>query len=145
MLSKLRYCLKCGSLLRYENTKVKLCKTCASKVQFLDTRLYKSTAYNVDDKRKWCYPQEWTRTYREQIRYHYGYKCQVCGIDETQCKIKLHVHHIDYNKYNLNPDNLIPLCHPCHVKTNGNRETQLKWIAFFEPKKIKIANNGEKS
>jgi len=31
------------------------------------------------------------------------------------------VHHIDYNKYNCNENNLILLCNSCHIKSNSNR------------------------
>ncbi|TXH47080.1 MAG: HNH endonuclease, partial [Desulfurellales bacterium] len=42
-----------------------------------------------------------------------------CGTGEG--KRKLQVHHIDYDKKNSHPDNLIALCHSCHMKTNFNR------------------------
>lgn len=38
------------------------------------------------------------------------------------------VHHIDYNKLNCNPNNLITLCKSCHMKTNFNREY---WLDYF--------------
>jgi 5-methylcytosine-specific restriction endonuclease McrA len=63
---------------------------------------------------------------RRVIRERDRYQCQLCGelqSDETFC-----VHHIDYNKENCNPDNLITLCKMCHSKTNSNREI---WIKFF--------------
>jgi len=58
--------------------------------------------------------------------------CCICGLHQdelTGWHKKLSVHHIDYNKYNLNPDNLITLCVSCHSKTNHNRE---KWINHFK-------------
>ena len=67
------------------------------------------------------YPLGWNKTFREQIRYRDGYKCQICGVPEIECKTKLHVHHIDYDKNNLKIENLISLCISCHLKTNGNR------------------------
>ena len=74
------------------------------------------------------YPLGWTRTYKEQIRYRDGYKCQICGCHEVECNRKLHVHHIDYNKKNCNINNLISLCINCHTKTNANRDY---WYAYF--------------
>lgn len=74
------------------------------------------------------YPLGWNKTYKEQIRYRDGYKCQICGIPETECLRKLCVHHIDYNKKNIHPDNLISLCIFCHIKTNCNREY---WKEYF--------------
>ena len=78
------------------------------------------------------YPLGWTKTHKEQIRYRDGYTCQICGVPEAECNIKLHVHHIDYDKKNIALENLISLCNVCHSKTNVNRAY---WIAFFERKK----------
>jgi hypothetical protein len=66
------------------------------------------------------YPNTWTFALREMIRNRDGRKCCICGIGET---VKRHdVHHIDYDKKNTNPHNLITLCVPCHRKTNYKRE-----------------------
>lgn len=77
------------------------------------------------------YPDEWTNSLKDSIRERDKYTCQECGIhqDELNGRFKkLDVHHIDYNKDNLNPDNLITLCKSCHSKTNNNREY---WIEYF--------------
>jgi 5-methylcytosine-specific restriction endonuclease McrA len=74
------------------------------------------------------YPVGWNKTFKEQIRYRDGYKCQLCGTPEAECKTKLHVHHIDYNKRNIDQDNLISLCSKCHVRTNHEREF---WKSYF--------------
>ena len=68
------------------------------------------------------YPLGWTKTYKEQIRYRDGYKCQICDIPEVELCRKLDVHHVDYDKNNLDPINLITLCKSCHVKTNYKRD-----------------------
>ena len=68
------------------------------------------------------YPLGWNVTFKEQIRYRDGYKCQLCGKDEIENKRKLDVHHIDYNKINISLSNLISLCKSCHTRTNCNRE-----------------------
>ena len=65
------------------------------------------------------YSDDWTDELRKFIRKRDGLKCQ-----EPLCEGKnfvLDVHHIDYNKLNCVPNNLITLCHSCHAKTNGNR------------------------
>jgi len=74
------------------------------------------------------YPLGWNKTCKEQIRYRDSYKCQICGCHEVECGRRLDIHHIDYNKNNLNPNNLISLCHSCHIKTNYNRES---WIGYL--------------
>ena len=68
------------------------------------------------------YPLGWTKTFKEQIRYRDKYKCQSCGLPEIESNRKLCVHHIDYNKNNLQEDNLIALCVSCHMKTNYQRK-----------------------
>ena len=78
------------------------------------------------------YPLGWNKTFKEQIRYRDKYKCQLCDVPEIECNRKLHIHHIDYNKNNINPDNLISLCHSCHAKTTGNRKY---WINLFKGEK----------
>jgi len=74
------------------------------------------------------YPLGWTKTHKEQIRFRDGYKCQICGIPEIETGRKLYVHHIDYDKNNIKPDNLIALCLSCHSKTNFNRGY---WLQMF--------------
>ena len=56
-------------------------------------------------------------------------KCQMCGKTELENGRKLSVHHIDYNKLNNDPKNLITLCISCHGKTTTNRDY---WIKFFK-------------
>jgi len=80
------------------------------------------------------YPLGWNKTFKEQIRRRDEYKCQICGRSEVEEIRKLCVHHIDYDKQNIEPENLASLCSSCHTKTNHNREY---WKKFFA---IKRAN-----
>ena len=48
---------------------------------------------------------------------------------EAKMKKRLNIHHIDYDKRNSNPINLITLCSSCHPKTNFGRE---KWKKLFQ-------------
>ena len=67
-----------------------------------------------------------TEELKDQIRLRDHNQCQLC------CKLqqeslddigrKLDVHHIDYDKSNCHPSNLIALCIDCHSPTNVNRE-----------------------
>src|ERR1035437_9470637 len=73
------------------------------------------------------YSLDWTSTLRKSIRERDHYLCRICGVSQGD---NAHdVHHIDYNKKNCNPINLIVLCHPCHSKTNQNRD---KWLKYFK-------------
>lgn len=77
------------------------------------------------------YPIDWNDTLKRAIRERDKYRCQICG--EAQGDTAHHVHHIDYNKKNCNPKNLITLCVKCHRKTGDNRDT---WIVFFGNKEV---------
>lgn len=72
------------------------------------------------------YPVTWSHQLREMIRDRDGRKCQVCLKDEG--RERLSVHHIDYCKSNVDPLNLVSLCHDCHCKTNSNR---FQWLEYF--------------
>lgn len=68
------------------------------------------------------YPLEFNEVLKRQIRERDNYTCQVCG------KYGNCVHHIDYDKTNNKPKNLITLCKSDHINTNNNRAC---WIEFF--------------
>ncbi len=64
------------------------------------------------------YPPGFGKDLKESIRRRDGYACRECG--KTNCQLP--VHHIDYDKDNIDPNNLISLCNSCHTKANFNRE-----------------------
>lgn len=80
------------------------------------------------------YGTEFNKSLKEQIRNRDQYRCQQCFREqdelrtETNRKRKLAVHHIDFNKRNSNPNNLISLCQRCHMQTNFNRDG---WTNYF--------------
>lgn len=69
------------------------------------------------------YTIDWNETLKRSIRERDHYVCQICF------KNGWVVHHIDYDKKNCNPSNLITLCKSCHQKTNFNRNY---WINYFK-------------
>lgn len=73
------------------------------------------------------YSVDWSKTLRRGIRERDKYTCQLCG--DKQEDHSFDVHHIDYNKENCNPENLITLCRKCHGKTSHNREY---WLRYFK-------------
>jgi len=77
------------------------------------------------------HPYAWTfnKELKEEVRRRDGYKCQLCGVPQAECKTSLPVHHIDYDKKNSDPVNLVALCKSCHSKTNKNRK---HWATFFQ-------------
>lgn len=89
-----------------------------------------SGRYLKEDNPNWrgglsseLYTVDWTETLKRSIRERDRYTCQLCGKEPS-----IIVHHIDYNKRNCNPNNLITLCRKCHIKTNFKRNY---WIDLF--------------
>ena len=94
-----------------------------------------------------AYPSGWNRKFKEQIRARDDYICQACNRTQKNNREKLCIHHIDYDKKNIFPINLISLCKRCHAKTAGNRE---EWEYFlsninlnkFKEAMLKLKYNG---
>jgi 5-methylcytosine-specific restriction endonuclease McrA len=76
------------------------------------------------------YPPAWTFRLREMIRERDGRECLMCGAPERGQRHD--VHHQDFDKKNLDPENLKTLCHPCHRKTYGKKYEQ-GWRKIFRP------------
>lgn len=68
------------------------------------------------------YSFDWNEELKMLIRKRDNFTCRLCGIPAGI------VHHIDYDKMNSNPNNLITLCESCHPKTNKDRK---RWFWFF--------------
>ena len=77
------------------------------------------------------YGLEFNDELKEQIRKRDNYQCQECGYFQKDLGYNLSVHHIDYNKKNNDPVNLISLCKNCHRKTGFNRDN---WIDYYKQK-----------
>lgn len=83
------------------------------------------------------YGKDFSPKLKEKIRKRDQYRCQQCFRHEdelrteTNKKYKLNIHHIDYNKKNNNPENLISLCRSCHGQTGFNR---IDWTKYFQDK-----------
>lgn len=86
------------------------------------------------------YGIEFNNKLKEQIRIRDNFRCQQCFRHQDELfrntvagvrKVSLDVHHIDFNKRNNNPNNLISLCANCHGQTQFNRED---WTEYFQDK-----------
>lgn len=73
------------------------------------------------------YPLVFNETLRAKIRKRDKYICQLCQKHQNETGT-LHVHHIDYDKDNNDPANLISLCNECHGQTNFGTD---KWEAHL--------------
>ena len=75
-------------------------------------------------------PIEWCEALKKKIRVRDGFICIKCG------RKGLDIHHIDKDKNNNKEENLITLCHKCHMKfhskfgKNRKREAEY-WQASF--------------
>lgn len=73
------------------------------------------------------YPLAFNKQLRRMIRERDNYNCQLCGKLENG---RTHaVHHIDYNKFNNKPENLIALCLSCNSRVNISRDG---WQMYFK-------------
>jgi hypothetical protein len=121
---------------RLSETKLKISKALKGKIVSDKTKLKLSKINSGPNHPNWQggistfpYPFDWTDTLKESIRQRDNYICQECGIHQDELNHKLDIHHIDYDKDNLNPSNLISLCRSCHIKTNYYRD---KWYEYFQ-------------
>ena len=81
------------------------------------------------------YCQDWTKEYKEFIKERDSYKCL-----NPNCWKKdkvLTVHHIDYNKKNCGPENLITICRSCNSRANTDREWHKAWYQTIMYKRYK--------
>jgi len=85
-------------------------------------------------KAKQKYSKEFNQQMKNYIKKRDGYKCARCEItDEEARKLDmfnrgLQIHHIDYDRNNSLPDNLITLCKTCNSRANGHRNY---WIELY--------------
>jgi len=120
-------------------TRIKQSKSHKGKIASLKTRIKMGESHKGDKCHFWRggisfepYTLDWTETLKRSIRERDNYTCQLCS--ELQSNKAFDVHHIDYNKKNCDPNNLITLCVVCHSTTNSNRSS---WKEFFTDVMIK--------
>jgi len=72
------------------------------------------------------YCQIWSdQEYKESIKERDGYQCLNPLCNHTSKTLSLH--HIDYDKKNCHPNNLITVCISCNSKANTYREWHSEW------------------
>lgn len=78
------------------------------------------------------YNPAFNKQLKEFVRRRDGYQCQLCGTAKNKVSYGHNtfiVHHIDYDKQNSSPENLITLCSACNSMVNYNRD---KWKQYFQ-------------
>lgn len=98
----------------------------ASGVYGKEWRQKQSEAHGGSDSSR-IYPLDFDPSLKRTIRRRDNGRCVICG--KSEGKNAHPVHHIDYDKQNNDPKNLIVLCKSCHSRTNTYREF---WQPYFE-------------
>lgn len=128
---KKHYCI-CGKEISYRATYCHSCKQRGFRNHNFNKSWYSVKGRNNNNYKhgrgNFPYPAEFNRQLKEQIRIRDNYECQLCHIKQKNYKRKLDVHHIDYNKSNLQKNNLITLCNDCNLTANINVDY---WYAYF--------------
>lgn len=94
---------------------------------FFDTysSFFKFMPTGVASKQTSHYTKDW-ETVSKRIRGKFNYQCQQCGVDLSQHKRSLHVHHINGVKSDNSDSNLTPLCCDCHRKQPDHQHMFIK-------------------
>lgn len=88
------------------------------------------------------YCQDWTKEYKEFIKERDDNRCL-----NPHCykgNSVLSVHHVDYNKKNCGPSNLITLCISCNSRANKDRDWHKDWYQGILSKRHGYKYNNSK-
>lgn len=113
-------CVVCGKLFGVKPYRKDEAKYCSMKCYHMMMRGANHPCW-LGGKSFEPYSPEFNSELKDLIKERDGYRCLWCD-DDGEDLGYLQIHHIDYDKKNSAPDNLITLCTPCHMKTNHNRE-----------------------
>ncbi len=116
------YCLDCGKKL--STYIAKKCSRCAK----IGLNLLEKNGRWQGGKSFELYTSNFNQQLKDKIRVRDNFICQLCGVPELECKKRLSIHHIDYDKKNCNKDNLTSLCNKCNAKVNQDRDY---WKGYF--------------
>jgi hypothetical protein len=133
--------LKSGLIVISKETREKISKARKGKKHSAETLLKMSVLASGINSSQWkggisCEPYcpEWRDIeYKNSIKERDGYVCQ--NPDCWGKDSKLVIHHINYNKKDCSPINLITVCSSCNSRANSNRELwEQKFNKFIKEK-----------
>ena len=120
-------CQHCGAVFNRRSHKPKFCsRKCASDAHANRVRGSGNGRY-VHGEHERTYGAGWTISHRDSIRARDGCECRLCGMTQDEHGKKLCVHHIDYDKDNMAPSNLITVCRFCHGRMHGRPAERERW------------------
>jgi hypothetical protein len=61
------------------------------------------------------YGFDFTHELKQLIKYRDKFTCQRCGVNQNDLHYYIHVHHLDADRLNNNPDNLVCSCAKCNT------------------------------
>jgi len=145
-----KFCSKeCADLYKTKPREIRICLNCKKEFEVLptpsregnDLLCSKKCQYEYYKREKhpnWLggisfepYGIEFNDELKEKIRERDGHICQMPGCNKRENGEAHSVHHINYNKKDNRPENLISLCRSCHQKTNFDRNY---WQSYFTNK-----------
>lgn len=86
----------------------------------------KKSAGYINGQSEGKYDWKFNNKLKEKIKKRDNYTCRLCKVKASSKELS--VHHIDYDKNNSHPRNLVSLHKECHSKTNRNRDY---WMNYF--------------
>jgi hypothetical protein len=97
--------------------------------EFFDTysSFFKFMPSGAAESKELGYSNDWNDV-SKNVRENLNYKCQQCGLDLSDHKRLLHVHHINGVKSDNSRSNLTPLCCDCHRKQPNHQHMFVKHI-----------------
>ncbi len=132
--TSLNVCQFCLEALNYEKFKAmprgpqrKIFVASFKLADFFDTysSFFKFMPSGIANNQTSHYTKDWVNI-SKKTREKFSYQCQQCGLDLSQHKRLLHVHHINGVKSDNSNSNLTPLCCDCHSKQPDHQHIFIK-------------------
>ena len=142
--NKQYYCIDCGKDICWQTACYgqKRCHHCANTILMNDPKILEklSKSRTVHGLGYLPYSKEFTKTLKKQIRLRDNFTCQYCGMTQKEHFKKygrdIEIHHIDYNKFNCDENNLITTCKICNSRANFNRDYYHAYFSYINKRQI---------